>query len=120
MFEVHGGRILLTRGDTGVLTVQAEAGGYAFTQRDRMVFTIRGANGRLLKEEAACIEPDGRAKVGFANEETQAWREGSYRWDVRYVLEAQTDENGRVQDGRAVITPMPPGEFRVMPAVGRV
>ncbi len=118
MFHAHGTTVFITKGDTGLLTLIAE--GHAFGPGDRAVFTVRRPGGATLMQAVATPEADGKAQIGFEHEATEKWRPGCYSWDVRYVLDAEMDEQGRVTGGREVITPMRPGEFHVLEAVGKV
>lgn len=117
MFEVMGGTICVSRGDTGLIRFQADDG-ITLGEADRGVFTIRRRRGALMLEKV--IVPEGNEfLVPFANEETEI-PAGDYEWDIRVVLDAQLDEAGRVTGGREVITPFLPGRFRVVKAVGSV
>lgn len=115
MFEANGNRIRISRGDTGVLTFTAN--GTQLTENDRAVFTIRRRNGGVVLEKTI-IPEDNRVYVPFTNEETQRLREGDYEWDIRYALDAVLDSDGRVTDGREVITPMRPGTLTIERVVG--
>lgn len=119
MFRLIGRTMILSQGDTGALVIRVKTKGYAFAAGDKAVFTVRTGKGRLVMEHAADIGADGRAVIPFANTDTEGWMAGRYRWDVRVVLGAKT-EDGRITDGRAVITPLPPGVFQLVEAVGRV
>lgn len=119
MFDVRGTHILLTQGDTAILTITAR--GTALTQADRAVFTVRDRpGGRKHIERVLTPDEQGRVHVMISNEDTQNLRAGAYAWDIRYVLEAQTQANGQVTGGREVITPIRPGVMTVMEAVGRI
>lgn len=111
--------ITITRGDSGLLTITAQSG-HVFGEADRAVFTVKDGE-RVVKRETVTPEADGRVQIAFSSAETEKWPAGrAYRWDVRYVLDAVTDETGRVTDGREVITPMAPQRLTVMEAVGDV
>lgn len=119
MFEACGLRIAITRGDSGLLTIEPREA-FPFEDEDRAVFTVRRRNGGVLMR--AVLKPDeaGRVQVPLLGEETAGWRPGLYEWDVRYVLGAVLGEDGDVEGGREVVTPMPPGAFTVLRAVGTV
>lgn len=119
MFKLNGRTIWLSQGDTGALVLRVRSRGYAFADGDKAVFTVRTSRGRLVMERAADIEADGRAVIPFLNTDTESVAAGSYRWDVRVVLGAETTD-GRITGGRAVITPLPPGLFRIVEVVGHV
>ncbi|MGN0996468.1 MAG: hypothetical protein ACI4PG_06145 [Candidatus Ventricola sp.] len=111
--------IAITRGDSGLLTITAQSD-YQFTQADRAVFTVKDGS-RVVKRETVTPEADGRVQIAFRSAETEKWTAGrAYKWDIRYVLEAVTDETGRVTDGREVITPIHPQRLTVIEAVGDV
>lgn len=119
MFKLIGRTIWLSQGDTGALVLRVRSQGYAFADGDKAVFTVRTPKGRLVMERCADIETDGRAVIPFLNADTEGATAGSYHWDVRIVLGAETAD-GRITGGRAVITPLPPGVFQIVEAVGRV
>ena len=50
---------------------------------------------------------------------TDTMRPDQYDWDIRYCINA-TVADGRVTDADEVVTPMMPGVFEVVKAVGRV
>ena len=116
MFEMHGRTIRLSQGDTGVASFLVE--GVTLTAQDRGVFTLGRSGARLIQKVVA---PEGNVlRVPFVNEETDGWQPGLYEWDLRIVLEAKTDAQGRVVDGREVITPWPPSRLEVVKVVGKV
>lgn len=117
MFTVSGRTIRLSRGDTGVINFSVD--GVKLTDADRAVFTVRRRTGAILLQKV--IPPvDGMLYVPFTNDETDGWQPGEYVWDIRIVLDAVTDENGKVTDGREVITPFPPSRLDVVKVVGNV
>lgn len=117
MFEVNGRMIRISRGDTGLITFDVE--GITLTDADRAVFTVKRHGGGMVMQKV--IEPEGsRIIVPFVNEDTEHIRPGVYEWDIRYVLDAVEDAEGRVTDGREVLTPYLPGEFRIERTVGDV
>lgn len=117
MFEVSGRSIRISRGDTGLIAFDAE--GTELSENDLAVFTVRRQGGGIAMEKV--IAPEGnRLLVPFTNEETEALREGEYVWDIRVVLGAETDAEGRVTGGREVITPLPPSPLKIMKVVGRI
>ena len=119
MLDVNGLCVRITRGDSGLLTIRTR-GNHAFTERDRAVFTVRRRGGGVLM--CTVLTPDGRGQVQvpFESKETEGFKPGMYEWDIRYVLDAVIGEDGTVSGGREVITPMRPGEFEVLKAVGKV
>lgn len=88
-------------------------------EKDLAVFTVRRRNGELMMEKV--LTPEGNVyRVPFLNADTERWREGEYLWDLRIALDAQTDEQGHVTDGREVVTPFAPGVIRIERVVGRI
>lgn len=118
MFQLDGTRILLTQGDTGLLTIKAKSD-HTFTNADRAVFTARRQNGSLLVEMVLQPEADGTVQIPFTSDMSDNWKAESYEWDIRYVIDAVLTGE-RVTDGREVITPMRPGRLDIIKAVGRV
>ena len=119
MFDVSGLRIVITQGDSGLLTLRTR-GNCAFTENDRAVFTVRKIGGGTMMTAVLTPDSEGQVQVPFLSRETELWRPGAYEWDVRYVLDAVQEEDGTVTDGREVITPMRPAAFEVVRAVGSV
>lgn len=118
MFELNGSRILLTRGDTGVLTIETSSD-HEFTEDDKALFTARRKSGGLLVEMILQPEADGTVQIPFTSDLSDNWTPGDYKWDVRYVIGAVM-ENDRIVDGQEVITPMAPGTLTIAEAVGKV
>lgn len=118
MFRVDGLSMLLTRGDTALLTITAESD-HVFTAADRAVYTVKRGS-EVIKEETLTPDAGGAVQIAFASSETERWAIGTYKWDIRYVIEAETDAAGRVVDGVEVITPMRPATLEIVEAVGRV
>ena len=111
--------IMITRGDSGLLTITTKSD-FDFTEADRAVFTVKDGE-RVMKQETLTPETDGSVQIAFLSAETERWpARRTYRWDIRYVLDAVMDENGRVTDGREVITPIQPQRMMVLEAVGSV
>lgn len=67
------------------------------------------------------LEPNDEStvQIPLVNDLTDGWRPDEYDWDIRYVLDAQL-EDGKIVDGREVITPMRPGKLVIVKAVGKV
>lgn len=89
------------------------------TDKDRAVFTVRRPTGATLIQKVIAPEKD-IFYVPFTNEETDGWKAGVYEWDIRIALDAVLDEQGRVTDGREVITPWAPGKLEVVKVVGEI
>lgn len=120
MFEVKGRRVRISRGDTGQVVIAAR--GVEFGAADRAVVTVKPAEGvrGALIERTLSVSADGTCVWVLTNEDTQDLEPDSYSWDVRFVLGAELDEDGRVIDGAAVLTPFAPQPFEVLEVVGDV
>ena len=116
MFNLNGTHIQLTSGDTGLLTIMT--GGETLTENDRALFTVRRRGGSVMAEMILTPEAD-RVQIPFTNDLTDGWKEDEYEWDIRFVLDPVI-QNGKIVDGREVITPMRPGKLTVVKAVGKV
>lgn len=119
MFSVDAhNKVTLSRGDTGTLTIIAH--GYTFSDDDRAVFTVRNSVGTVVKEEVYELEDGTTFEAVFENNETDQLKPGSYKWDVRYVIQPYYDQGGRIISGAEVITPNAPMDLELVPVVGEV
>ncbi len=120
MFELSGTRIRLTQGDTGILTVKAKKTDHVFTDADKVVFTVKRRGGAgIIMERLLTPEKDGTVQISFLSDMTDTMKPDQYDWDIRYCMNA-TVVDGRVTDADEVVTPMLPGVFEIVKAVGRV
>lgn len=123
MYNVQDYVITLSRGDTGALTVTANAtlDGVPFTfgQDDRALFSIKNGNGEIIMEKV-CEMVDNAFTVNFLNSDTDSLAPGSYSWDVRYVIHPYYDAQGRMVNGNQVITPKTPMSLNLITVVGDV
>lgn len=116
MIRTEGFSIIMTAGDTGAVTFHADD--FDVLDGDLAVFTVK-QYGQVMMERI--IEPDWNGfTVFFLNPDTENWRGGEYRYDLRIVRGAVFDEDGRIVDGMSVMTPMPPSLLRIERAVGAV
>lgn len=115
MFTVNGTDITITRGDTALLTIIAESE-HVFSENDRVVFTVK-QYGHPILVQTLIPNTDGSVQISFTHEITELLNLGSYQWDVRYVLDAEIDQNGNVVGGREVLTPISPSVLKVVEAV---
>lgn len=118
MFDVDGMHITMTAGDTGAFVMHFS--GYEFTQDDVVLFTIKTGSGGVVIEREYQPDANGDVLVCFFNSETEGYGAGNYLWDIRIVIHAYRDENGRVTNGDQVITPYEPQQFTLISAVGTV
>lgn len=123
MYNVDGYQINLSRGDTGALKVTATAtlNGEPFTfgSDDRALFSIKNAQGEVVKEKIAAME-NNVFTVYFLNADTDSLAPGSYSWDVRYIINPYYNDAGRIVDGDQVITPKEPQTMQLLTVVGDV
>jgi hypothetical protein len=123
MYNVEGYNIELSRGDTGALTVKAnatlEGEPYVFGANDRALFSIKSGNGEIIMQKV-CPMVDNAFTVQFLNADTDSLAPGSYSWDVRYVINPYYDDSGRMINGDQVITPRAPMSLNLLTVVGDV
>lgn len=116
MFGVKGNAIIITSGDTGILTYVPRSS-RTFTDADRAVFTAKTRTGAKLVELTLTPAADGTVQIPFVHETTENWEPGLHEWDLRYVVDA-VFTGTRVTGGREVSTPMEVGVLDVRRAVG--
>ena len=120
MFSVDGYNIILSRGDTGGLKVNATAtlngSPFTFSSDDRALFSIKNGQGEVVKEKIAQMT-DNAFTVYFLNADTDSLSPGQYSWDVRYIIHPYW-QNGRIIDGDQVITPKEPMNMNLLTVVG--
>lgn len=123
MYNVEGYNIELSRGDTGALTVTANATldgePYVFGANDRALFSIKSGNGEIIMQKI-CPMVDNAFTVQFLNSDTDSLAPGSYSWDVRYVINPYYDDSGKMVNGDQVITPRAPMSLNLLTVVGDV
>ena len=123
VFNVDGYTISLSRGDTGAIRVIAEATlngePYTFGSDDRALFSIKNAQGEIVKEKIATLE-NNTFTVFFLNADTDALSAGPYSWDVRYVIHPYYDSRGKIVDGDQVLTPKEPQSMNLITVVGDI
>lgn len=106
MFERNpeNGNITMHRGDTGAYTVQAtRKSGAAWTEDDRMIFTIRDQEGEIMLQRFYRLDTElgnGVVVIQFHNGDTDTWKNGSYDAERRYVVNARWE--GEAPDGDCV------------------
>lgn len=117
MFRIDGNKISISRGDTALMAI--EAGGVTLDDNDRVIFTIKTNDGNVLFQ-MTLTPKDNRVLIPFVNEDTQNWERGTYKWDARFAIDAIYGNDGSVIDGKEILTPMIPAEFKVLEVVGEV
>lgn len=123
MYNVEGYNIELSRGDTGALTVKAnatlEGEPYIFGENDRALFSIKSGNGEIIMQKV-CPMVNNAFTVQFLNADTDSLAPGSYSWDVRYIINPYYDDSGKMINGDQVITPRAPMSLNLLTVVGDV
>lgn len=106
MFQIDHdtGVIVMHAGDTGAYKVRAvRQSGAAWTENDRMVFTIRNSSGVVMLQRYYRLDTEagnGVAIIQFHNADTDEWSAGTYQTERRYVVGAVW--NGTAQTGDCV------------------
>ena len=106
MFErdPENGNITMHRGDTGAYKVKAtRKSGNAWTSADRMIFTVRDAEGNIMLQRFYRLDTelgDGRTVIQFHNNDTDQLDGGVYNAERRYVINARW--NGAAPEGDCV------------------
>lgn len=90
MFNVEGTTITISKGDTGAILFTANAtrkdtgAPYTFGERDRALFSIKQGD-RVIKRKCYSLK-NNMFTVVFFNADTDQLANGTYNWDVRYVI----------------------------------
>ena len=85
--------IKMNRGDTGSFKVSASReSGTAWTSDDRMLFTIRNAQGEILIQRIYRLDDqwglgDGVVLIEFHNDDTDTWDPGQYSTELRFDID---------------------------------
>ena len=94
MFSVDetGTSISMHAGDTGAFKVHAtRKSGTAWTDDDRMLFTIKNAAGEIVLQRFYRLDDDeglgnGVVEIQFHNNDTDEWAPGQYSMERRYAV----------------------------------
>ena len=108
MFNVNdtGTAITMHAGDTGAFKVKAtRTSGTAWTEDDRMLFTVRNSSGEIVMQRFYRLDDDeglgnGVVEIQFHNNDTDTWPAGAYTTERRYDVNALWD--GTAPDGMCV------------------
>ena len=85
--------IKMHRGDTGSFKVAAEReSGTAWTEDDRMIFTVRDAQGQVVLKRYYRLDDqydlgDGVVLIEFHNDDTDKWANGIYNTELRFDVD---------------------------------
>jgi len=117
MFSKVGNDLYLSRGDTGVLSININSS-YLMGENDRVLFTIKdGATPKIIRVLTPVANT---AMVEFTNEMTKNLPVKDYRYDIRILLNAVLDEHGFPTDGTVINTHFKPALFRLLETVGDI
>ena len=117
-FRFYGTRIAGARGDSASLMF-CTGDGSATTERDRLVFILsRREGGGVVLRRVAPIDGNGEAEIALSHEDTKHLTPGLYYWSVRYVLDAQMDDQGNIVSGAWVDTLWRNCDFEVLEVNG--
>ena len=96
MFDINRETMDITmhRGDTGAFKVHAaRESGAAWTEYDRMIFTVTDMNGLVRMQRYYRLDTgrvvdfgDGVAEIEFHNDDTDKWSPGQYTTELRFVV----------------------------------
>lgn len=118
MFSVKCGLIAITRGDTGLITVQPKDG-YTPTPKDRAIFTVAEMPGaKTVISKVVTPDEGGIVRIPLMSADTNDLpkdRQREYTWSLRYALDAVMTGD-TVTGWREMITPIPSGQFVVLEA----
>lgn len=86
----ENGNITMHRGDTGAYKVKAtRRSGSEWTEHDRMIFTVKDDEGNIVLQRFYRLDTDlgnGVCEIQFHNNDTDSWKNGSYRTERRYIV----------------------------------
>ena len=91
-FDSETGNITMNAGDTGSFKVECtRKSGEAWTEYDRMLFTIKGGQGEAMIQRIYRLDDqydlgDGVVLIEFHNDDTDKWDSGTYQMERRYVV----------------------------------
>lgn len=98
------GNITMHRGDTGAYKVRAaRKSGAAWTSADRMIFTVKNAEGEIVLQRFYRLDTElgnGVCEIQFHNNDTDQWKNGAYNWERRYVVNPRWE--GEAPEGDCV------------------
>ena len=106
VIDVETMRIEMHKGDTGSFLVTAEkASGAAWTDADRMIFTVAAPDGTVMLERYYRLDSGresvdldaGQALIEFHNDDTDSWAVTTYNTQLRFIGDAVWD-GGPVTD----------------------
>ena len=112
-------------GDTGAIRIKANAkyrgtdNPYTFGERDRALFTLKTANGTIVKQKVYPLV-NNTFTVVFLHDDTKNYN-GVLRWDVRYFINPHYIEGDPIpRNGDQIETPKRPMDGNIYDVVGDI
>ena len=105
-YDATGTNIKLHAGDTGAFKIHAtRRSGTDWDEYDRMLFTVRAADGTIMIQRFYRLDDDeglgnGVVEIQFHNNDTDTWAPGMYTTERRYDIGALW--NGTAPEGMCV------------------
>ena len=96
--------IKMFQGDTKAFKFTAHRkSGTAWTENDRMLFTVKNAAGDVVLQRIYRLDTDlgnGKSEIQFHNNDTDEWENGIYNAERRYIINCRWD--GEAPEGDCV------------------
>ena len=105
-YNENATEINLHAGDTGAFKIHASRkSGEAWTEYDRMLFTIKSGDGTIVMQRFYRLDDDeglgnGVVEIQFHNNDTDEWEPGQYAMERRYDVNPRW--NGTPPEGMCV------------------
>lgn len=104
--DTDTGNIEMHVGDTGAFkTHAARQSGTAWTDADRLVFTVRDGSGNVRLQRYYKLTTalgNGYAEIQLHNSDTDTWPSGNYNTERRYVVNPRWSGDGTAPAGDVV------------------
>ncbi len=95
--DINTGNIEMHVGDTGAFKTHAtRQSGTAWTNADRMVFTVRDGSGNVRLQRYYQLNTElgnGYAEIQLHNNDTDKWPSGNYNTERRYVVNPRWEDS---------------------------
>lgn len=103
MFKIDSNKnIYLTQGDTAGFIIRPS--GITFEGGEIGLFTITNSKGAQMMQRIYPIA-DGIITVRLENDDTDHWPDGNYKWEMRYFINPEYDDQEHLIGGEEVYTP---------------
>lgn len=121
VFDLLTGAINMHAGDTGTATYNIS--GATLGENDRVLWTMTNQSGVIVKQNALTADANNDVTVNFANADTDELPAGTYRYDMRVVINPQyetVDGEQVIVDGDDVTTLSDPMTVTIKSTIGKV